>query len=324
MRVVLIFLISLMFPLISNAQSCCSGGVPMAGNLGLPLGEEGTIQTSISYDLNLLRTLKAEAETLDDDSRLRTTQSVLLTLGYTFSKRLAIEGFVSWVRQERTITQFGNEDFTYTQGLGDAVVLVKYLVSRPDHPRHAWQLGAGVKAPTGNPDKTRPDGIPLSLDLQPGSGAWDLLFWTRYSYNFAVRPSMTFSTTVTVNQRGTYEDYLGAIPYKVGNEIQILSGLSDRFTFGTINIDPSISFRYRRASRDVNQNRDQVNTGGDFVFWVPGISYPISPRLSFQANTELPVYSRADGTQLVPTIRVNAGLYLTIGKKAQSLNVIEP
>lgn len=55
----LFFLFSLL--ILSNigfGQTCCSGGVPLSSNLGLPTGEQGTIQMALTYDLNVFRNLK--------------------------------------------------------------------------------------------------------------------------------------------------------------------------------------------------------------------------------------------------------------------------
>lgn len=90
------------------AQTCCSGGVPLSSNLGLPPSDGNTIQFNLSYDLNTLSTLKAGAEELDDDSRRRQTHSVLFQMGYSLSDRFAVDVFFSWVLQTRQINQFGN------------------------------------------------------------------------------------------------------------------------------------------------------------------------------------------------------------------------
>ena len=110
------------------AQSCCSGGVPVANNLGLTPQDVGSWQLNLSYDLNTLQTLKSGTQTLDDAARQRQTHSGLVQLGYNFHKRWSIETFVAYVRQERLITQFGQRDETSTSGIGDVVGLVKYKI----------------------------------------------------------------------------------------------------------------------------------------------------------------------------------------------------
>jgi len=52
-----------------QGQTCCSGGVPLSGNLGLPIAESKIWQFSASYDLNVLKTLQTGTEKLDDNTR---------------------------------------------------------------------------------------------------------------------------------------------------------------------------------------------------------------------------------------------------------------
>lgn len=308
-----------MYPFLIWGQTCCSGGVPLAGNLGLPMGETGQLQIGASYDLNRLRTLKTGTRTLEDQSRLRTTQSILFTAGYTISARWSAELLLPWVRQERTIEQRGNRDFTYTQGIGDGVVLVKYLITALGHPSHSLQVGLGLKAPTGNPDKTRPDGIPLILDLQPGSGSWDGLLWSRYAYNLGARPSMTLSATATLTRRGTYRAYLGELDYRIGDDLNLLLSLTDRMTLGSLQLDPALSLRLRHAGKDANEGLSQENTGGTFVYGMPGLALSLSPAISVQANLEIPLYNHPGGTQLVPSLRAHAGIYATLNTRGAAL-----
>ena len=74
-----------------NAQTCCSGGIPLSNNLGLDISEKGTIQVGLNYDYNNLNTLNSGTENLNDDSRLRITHSVLLNAGYSITDRLSAE-----------------------------------------------------------------------------------------------------------------------------------------------------------------------------------------------------------------------------------------
>ena len=80
-------------PLLS--QTCCSGGVPLSNNLGLPNEGKGAATIGLNYDYNHLNTLNAGSDKLDDDSRLRNTNSVLLNLGYSFTDRLSVEALFS-------------------------------------------------------------------------------------------------------------------------------------------------------------------------------------------------------------------------------------
>ena len=120
---------------------------------------------------------------------------------------------------------------------------------------------------------------------------------------------MNFISTVTFRITGANDDYFGSQIYELGDELQIRAGVSDRITIKNLIFDPSLSFRYRMARQDINDGTDLPNTGGDWVFIIPALSYNIGPDFSLNATAELPVFARVDGTQLSPSFRVNFGLF---------------
>ena len=298
----------------SYSQTCCSGGVPLSANIGLPAGEKGSWQFSLNYDYNQLKTLKSGNNELDDDLRERLTQSILFETGYTFSNRLAADLFLSYVRQERHIFSPLGTNSTITNGLGDGVLLIKYNFLL-NNPTTTALVGIGPKIPFGATDKTSEKGIALPADLQPGSGAWDAVFWGTFSQSLGFRPSMSVSVTSTYRATGVNPDYLGSIEYEFGNELQIITGIADRFVIGRSIWDPSVSFRYRKAQRDKNNSVEIDATGGEWVFLIPGLKYSFNPAMSMNFSMEIPVYSFVNNTQLTPTSRFTIGIYYKINKK---------
>ena len=117
MRYWLIFLSSF-FTYQVAGQTCCSGGVPVSGNLGMPAGEVGLLQVSIAYDQNRLNTLQTEWTRQEDANRTRLTHSALVELGYVWSPRWAVDVLGAVGGQERLIqTQSGGEDLARTVGI---------------------------------------------------------------------------------------------------------------------------------------------------------------------------------------------------------------
>ena len=131
----LLLLSSIFFISSVNGQTCCSGGIPLSNNLGLENQGKGFFQIGINYDFNNLNTLNSGTQKLNDNSRKRTTHSVLLNTGYSFSSRFSIEALMTWVNQRRIIDQFGNIDLQETNGIGDAVFLAKY-----EFPKNIWRI----------------------------------------------------------------------------------------------------------------------------------------------------------------------------------------
>lgn len=314
-------LIFLQLPLLTFGQTCCSGGVPISGNLGLPQGSAGTWQFSLAYDINVLKTLMEGSEVLDDQSRKRVTKSFLFQSGYTISNRLSTDVFLSYVEQERTISQFGNTDFTSTNGIGDAAILFKYNLSTSTSKNLLLTIATGPKIPTGRSDFKRDDGIPLNADLQPGSGSWDGLFWANGIYKFNFRPTFNISSTAIFSIKGKNNKYLGNQTYQFGNELQALLSFNDSYLLGKNLLDASLIFRYRKALSDRFNEFDMPSTGGQWIFIAPGISLQLSQKFSINSNFEIPIYSKVEGTQLSPTYRMNVGVFYKINMRNNLLNI---
>jgi len=299
-----------------RSQTCCSGGVPMTGNLGLPAASKSTLQISLTYDQNFLNTLKNGREDLDDNSRKRLTRSVLLEAGYSLTNTITISTLLTYVVQSREISQFGNTNSDRLYGVGDGVILITGRIGKDKLKKRDLLLGIGSKLPIGKSDMSNPDGIKFSADLQPGSGAWDGIIWGSYFQQLPFRPSLSFSARNIFRFTGANNNYLGFARYSFGDELQFITGISDRLIIGKILIDPSLHFRFRHAGPDVQDDFKIPNTGGSWIYLAPGIGVNLSPSavLSFQA--EIPLYSKLVGTQLTTDYRFSAGLYMRLeGRK---------
>ncbi len=305
-----------------RSQTCCSGGIPLSNNLGLVNEGKGNLLIGLNYDFNNLNTLNAGKDKLDDDSRERITHSALLNFGYSISDKLSVETLFTWVNQRRAINQFGNTDLQQTSGIGDAVFLLKYDFPKAIGDKSNLSIGAGTKVPLGSYNEVGPSGITYIADLQPGSGAWDLILFASISKNFDFRPTMTFSSRVIGRLTGKNKDYLdGASTYEYGDEFQIFLGVSDQLlVFNTIT-NPGISFKYRKAKKDIIEINELDNTGGEWLFINPSLGFQFSPTIRFQLKAEIPLIGNVDGTQLTPTYRITSGFLINLSSKRNALNL---
>lgn len=308
------FLLFLFVWEVSKAQTCCSGGVPVTGNIGLPPGQTKSLQISLSHDLNVLKTLKYGTETLGDKSRTRTTNSFILEMGYAFSNRFSVDAFFSYVKQVREIDRFGRVNRSVISGIGDAVLLLKYRVTPISNTKRTLIIGAGPKIPLGASD-LKSNGFEEGADLQPGSGAWDLILWSSYSQKIPLRPSMNLFSTVAFSTKGKNKSYLGSETFQFSKEFQILVGISDRILVKSQIIDPSLGIRFRKVGHDQLNTNDLPNTGGQWVSIIPSLAFSVHPNLIFNISSELPLHSKLEGTQLTPTYKINTGLLFIINTK---------
>lgn len=318
-----ILLSILLFYTLNITAQCCSGGVPLSNNLGLSQENKGTIQLGLNYDYNNLNTLNAGRDELDDDIRLRTTHSILLNASYAITNNFSAEGLFTWVNQRRIITSpFDNAIITdRSSGIGDAILLLKYRFPNLFSENSDLTLGFGTKMPFGSSTEVDSRGVLLINDLQPGSNAWDYIYWLSTSKRFNFRPSLNTSIRFTYRNTGTDNDYLGNSTYKYGNEFQGFLSFSDQFNILKTLANPSISFKYRDTERDQTGGGEVDNTGGNWVFIIPNFSINITPNLAFSTKAELPIYNDVDGTQLTPTYRITTGLLFKIKPKLKSPNL---
>jgi hypothetical protein len=100
-------------PFGSAAQTCCSGGVPLGGSLGLGTAESQSLQVLVTYDYNAINDLVSFSERLDDDTRSRTTQSSIIEINYglyysTFVKRpVDFSTFIRYRKQTEDLIDGG-------------------------------------------------------------------------------------------------------------------------------------------------------------------------------------------------------------------------
>lgn len=298
-----------------HSQTCCSGGVPLSGNIGFDGSERGTLQMELSYDLNYLATLKNGADIYQDETRRRTTQSLLFKTGYSISERWAVDGLFTYVKQGRRITYSGQVNQVQTSGIGDAVVILKYVLSSLADTGTEFQLGAGPKIPFGRSDLMDERGITLNADLQPGSGSWDLITWGYVARQIKRRPSATISGRIVGRFNGVNPEYLGSQTYQFGHSFQVYLGFGEQMNIGTQIISASLFFRYRQAFPDRVSSQVLDNTGGQWLNIIPSIGWHLKSNTILQIVPEIPLYGKVEGIQLSPTFRLQFGLYHTIGRK---------
>lgn len=303
----------------AGSQTCCSGGVPLANNLGgLPLTEKGSFQFSLAGDMNRLLTLKEGTVVLDDKSRERTTFSTLFKASYTLTNRVSLETLMSWVSQQRIISQAGGfSNKEQTRGFGDLAVLVNYSYYK--RKRIVLTAGIGPKLPTGPSDLANVNGLPLNADLQPGSGAWDALWLHRIQVTSKKRPSRIYFTNITYRYTGINPEYLNQLRYRFGNEFQLIAGVADQVVIGKSLFTVGVNARFRHASQDALDDERLPNTGGTWIFMMPNVGWHIQSNMILSVNGELPLYAKIKGTQLSPTFRINGGLYYAFQRKNKSL-----
>lgn len=312
--VILLIAFVLLITVETNGQTCCSGGTPLTGNLGIKDIDKNTIFFQLSYDYNFLNDLYSGTTKLNDDSRERVTQTILLQTIYPISDKFSINALFTYVRQERTIFSDIGTNITRTNGLGDVVVLGQYTLL--SNLKRSLVVAAGPKLPVGRFD-ARDDEFDLvvSPDLQPGSGSLDGIIGLSYSEGHLFNISgLSLFTTMGYRLTTPARRFDGDDKYRFGNESMLSVGLTKNFLINKIGITPMINLGYRNTSSDRIEDFDVAGTGGDWIYVIPGIDIELNNSLSFNASAELPIYRNLNGTQLTTSYRFNFGLGIKVFK----------
>lgn len=295
------------------AQTCCSGGTPLLGNLGIQDIEPGSFYIQLAYDYNFLNDLYSGTDFINDKSRERLTQTVLLQTIYPITKKFSVNGLFTYVSQQRTIfATTGSTNKTQTSGIGDAVILFQYTLF--SDLKRGLTFAMGPKIPIGKFDATDDEfGIVLSPDLQPGSGSFDAIMGTSYqeAHLFNV---VGLGLNVSASYRYTTpaRRFDGDNKYRFGNEALVSVGLVKNVLVKTIGFSPSVFARYRNTSADRIDKSDVPGTGGNWIYLNPGINIELSNKLAINGSAEIPLYRNLNGTQLTTSYRFNVGLAFKI------------
>lgn len=321
--IVLIFFAAI--PNFVYSQACCSGGVPLGGSLGLGTADQKSLQLLLTYDLNTLKDLVAFDRVLDDETRARQTNSLLLEINYGLSDRFSVAAVVPYITQIRTINGFeGVQEVTQTQGLGDLVFLLKYRVTPIETKfNHTWVVGAGPKLPTGKTDFTNNNGLVLPADMQPGSGSLDGFLWSFYQKSGLFSPALSLVNVVTFRKSGKNTSYNDSQTYEFGDEFQFNLG----FNYSVFTIRWPVDFfvfgRYRSQAEDFIDGNTFPSTGGKWIYLIPGLNVAFHPDMALRVTTDIPVYRKLDGTQLTTSSKFTFSLFynLSLSKKDKSILV---
>ncbi len=154
------------------------------------------------------------------------------------------------------------------------------------------------KFPTGASDVTQ-NGILLPADMQPGSGSWDFVFWSYYSEGFMpdVPLNIFFSASYKLN---TSNDRFAnsEAGYKFGNEFVSSIGAGYRTD---MLFDYSLSLLFRTTAIDQFDNVGVPNTGGIWLYAVPGLNINLTDNFIARFSGQIPIYRNLEGTQLTTT-----------------------
>jgi hypothetical protein len=301
------------FPTTIFAQACCSAGTPLLSSLEIPATPAGNWQIALTYENNTLKDVISKSKILNDDSRQRSSNSALLEVSYGISGLISVSTLMTFVQQERKINSFGSENVLTARGIGDAAILLKYNVSPLSFAtQRELVLGLGTKYPLGN-SNLKTGNILIAEDLQPGTGAWDGILWGYFYQGFLPKSRLNLFGNSSYRITGTNKR-----DYKFGNEFNVTIGTSFRTD---LFYDFSLLFRYRSTRKDQRFGDAITNTGGKWLYIIPGINFKVKEDFSVRVSLESPIFRKLNGIQLTTSYKISVSLFYNLTKSKYDIKI---
>ena len=175
-----------------------------------------------------------------------------------------------------------------TTGFGDITLLAKYALLETT--KHLLVGGVGIKFATGDYKLVDAGGSINEPTLQAGTGSYDAIL--SGIYNYSAIPN-TLSIFASASHRFTTENDLD---YLFGDTTLIDVG-ADYVLSKKVSVSSQLNLRI--GGRDEYINLDVPSTGGEFMFFTPGVRLAVSDDVSVYSHVQLPIYQRVNDENLV-------------------------
>lgn len=277
--------LSSMMSFSAAAATCSCAGVPLLNSMNNASPVGGNWYLSTTYEYHKIADLYSGSDEVNDETgRDRVSQSTLFELGYGISENWSVTTLFSATKHERTI---GSNSAVDASGIGDAVVMFKYSPQRITvYNRWQYAVGIGAKIPLGE-DNASANGITLSEDMQPSSGAYSTLLWGYVARSFSAQANWEVYASMNYSDNSDNDRN-----YTFGNEFNLTAGVvhqdESAWDFGA-------AIRYRTTSADKRSGFDLPNTGGSWWTLIPTAAYSFDENLALSASARIPIHRDLDG-----------------------------
>lgn len=223
---------------------------------------------------------------------------------YVVSKRLQLFAFVPY-QYNRRLKDGTNTDMN---GISDISVLANAVVFKTEDSsesewKHVLLAGGGIKLPTGSyKGITALDRLGLP-NMQPGSGAWDVIVNLNYTLrydNTGINADAVYTITTANGD-----------DYKYGNRLGTAVSGFYWLQAGRVSIMPQVGFRYEYVLHDYdNYSRKWLNeqTGGS-LSWATAGTQAYYGKMGFQLSYGIPVAQHYGAGNITAKHRADAGLF---------------
>lgn len=302
-------------PALSAAQTCGCAGAPLLSSQSISSAAKGNLLVGFTYEYDNIDDLVEGSTELENRSVRRSTQSALFEVHYGITDRLTASGTFTLIskRRETGLQTSGPSNVVQTDGLGDGLLMLKYVLHK-NTIRSQYQLavGGGAKIPFGSFSHTN-NGLQLNADMQPGTGAWDGVLWSYLSKTFAPHTTLNLFWTNSFRLTGEADRFSNSNDsYRFGNEFVSTLGAGNKL-FGKLSY--VLQLQYRVVGKNEINDQTIPNTGGQWLDVVPALSYSLTDKISFRTSGQIPVYRDLTGTQSTTTYSLSGSVFYNFDGK---------
>ena len=286
-----------------GAQLCCTTGSASASSFEVGVTPKNSLRVSLGHEYNELSgTFVGSKRTDSNIVGSGSVQAYTVQAHYGITRRWGVTLSVPFVKSRRTFP--GSNTFA-ASGIGDLSFILKYSL-KPLNIASSTEIavGSGFKLPNGSKNVVD-DGSVLNFNLQPGTGAWDLIMWG-YFYKTYLPSGWSGTLSALLRIPGTNSDGL-----QYGNEIIYSAVVNRRISKST---QFSLRFKGRTSSQVTINGFKNPNTGGTITFIAPSFVWNPVRLFSLETGVDIPALYSVSGRQQALDFRsfVDASFYFDL------------
>ena len=217
-------------------------------------------------------------------------RNTVLTFDHAWNKQWAVSVSLPWrsvahdhIHNHHQGTEHIPEHWSFND-VGDIRVLGRY-----QRVQNMGLLG-GIKLPTGSFSVENDEGDVAERSLQPGSGTTDVLLGAFYQQHDIRSPHSWFAQILLQESLNTRDGFKSGRTVKLDGGVQYAAS-SQWSVLAQVNT-------VIRA-RDQGDEAEPEDTGSQAIYFSPGVSFLVMPRIQLYSFFQQPIYQNVHGVQLV-------------------------
>jgi hypothetical protein len=285
-KLILLCLAGLLWSAEISAQ-CCSPGNPVGGTSNVGTAKKGTLRAATFYRHSFSDTYYNGSEKAELQGTEANFNYIGFLVAYGITSRLTVETELGYYLNKTRISDIFPKENAW--GITNGVTSVKYALWKNQPGEWEITAGAGVRYPFTRELKYAEAGYPLSVDVQPSTGATGFV-----GQAFLYKGFLSKGWRLFLIER--YEtNAVNDIGYQFGKANYLSLFASRKINMHWTGI---LQFRYEWRSQDHWEEILMASTGGNVVYAAPQVNLNIDQKWNLSLLAEMPIVRNYNLAQL--------------------------